>query len=174
MSFLIGGNFGQDNSPSIVTDASHHRSAAFSAMQPYPKQSCIPHQAASGSFCNLPIPTHVNANEKNESDEFEAIPEGWTKHWSNTYQRHYYFNVQTGEQNWKPAPSSATLEIRSDNLHHCHLFGATRRLITPPSPLRGAERSPTHGRSSKASHATKSSSSGTSPRWPSRATSPRP
>jgi len=31
----------------------------------------------------------------------EELPEGWTKHFSNSWKRHYYFNSKTGKQSWE-------------------------------------------------------------------------
>eukprot|EP00960_Hanusia_phi_P042119 755320-Hanusia_phi.AAC.2 len=32
----------------------------------------------------------------------ESLPPGWSKHWSNTWKKHYWFNSKTGEQSWEP------------------------------------------------------------------------
>jgi hypothetical protein len=131
MSFMSGVNFGQDNYTPIRIEDSNQLLASFPVMQQNPQQAAFnlasqTRATGNGSYSNLPsIPNHLHTNEIiAESDEFEAIPEGWTKHWSNTYQRHYYFNAQTGEQNWKPAPSSATLEIRCEHAFSSHIFAS--------------------------------------------------
>ena len=111
MSFFAGANFGQDTSH---RNTGNIQSSDHSAMQPIPNIAVNPAFAirSNGSFCNLSSPTYSQNVEISDYEDIDAVPEGWTKHWSNTYQRYYYFNVKTGEQNWKPAPSSATLEIR--------------------------------------------------------------
>jgi phosphorylated CTD-interacting factor 1 len=38
-----------------------------------------------------------------EAEEGE-LPEGWTKHYSNSWKKHYYFNSKTGKQSWEPPP----------------------------------------------------------------------
>ena len=34
-------------------------------------------------------------------DADSPLPPGWTKHWSNSWQKHYWFNTKTGKQSWE-------------------------------------------------------------------------
>jgi hypothetical protein len=36
-----------------------------------------------------------------QDDADSALPPGWTKHWSNSWQKHYWFNTKTGKQSWE-------------------------------------------------------------------------
>jgi hypothetical protein len=38
----------------------------------------------------------------------ERLPAGWTKHWSKTHNRPYYFNKATGKQSWDPPPGGGS------------------------------------------------------------------
>jgi hypothetical protein len=38
--------------------------------------------------------------------EDPPLPDGWTKHWSNTWKKHYWFDSKTGKQSWE-APTAA-------------------------------------------------------------------
>jgi hypothetical protein len=50
------------------------------------------------------------ANEPPEADAGanERLPSGWTKHWSKTHNRAYYFNKATGKQMWDPPPAGSS------------------------------------------------------------------
>jgi hypothetical protein len=34
-------------------------------------------------------------------DNDEPLPEGWSRHYSNTWKKDYYFNKKTGKQVWE-------------------------------------------------------------------------
>jgi serine/threonine protein kinase len=36
-----------------------------------------------------------------QDDADSTLPPGWTKHWSNSWQKHYWFNSKTGKQSWE-------------------------------------------------------------------------
>ena len=40
-------------------------------------------------------------------EEEEALPEGWSKHYSNTWKKHYYHNKKTGKQMWEHPGNAA-------------------------------------------------------------------
>ena len=44
-----------------------------------------------------------------QDDADSALPPGWTKHWSNSWQKHYWFNTKTGKQSWEH-PGAAVAE----------------------------------------------------------------
>jgi len=52
--------------------------------------------------------------------EDPPLPDGWTKHWSNTWKKHYWFDSKTGKQSWE-APTTGSAAP-----HHTPEVGAKR------------------------------------------------
>ena len=36
----------------------------------------------------------------------DPLPPGWSKHWSNTWKKHYWFHAKSGKQSWDPPSAS--------------------------------------------------------------------
>ena len=36
----------------------------------------------------------------------EPLPPGWSKHWSNTWKKNYWFHAKSGKQSWEPPTGS--------------------------------------------------------------------
>ncbi|KAJ1487832.1 hypothetical protein T484DRAFT_1785320 [Baffinella frigidus] len=54
------------------------------------------------------LPTVAGPGEGGEvGDDEKPLPEGWTKNWSNTWKKNYYFNGKTGKQIWDHPSSVA-------------------------------------------------------------------
>jgi len=48
------------------------------------------------------LPQHIVVGRPMAQDDaWSALPPGWTKHWSNSWQKHYWFNTKTGKQSWE-------------------------------------------------------------------------
>jgi len=45
--------------------------------------------------------------------EEEVLPAGWSKHWSKTHQKPYYFHRATGKQLWTPPPKDVVKELEA-------------------------------------------------------------
>ena len=45
----------------------------------------------------------------------ESLPPGWSKHWSNTWKKNYWFHAKSGKQSWEP-PTGSEPESSSDSL----------------------------------------------------------
>jgi hypothetical protein len=48
------------------------------------------------------LPQHIVVGRPMAQDDaWSALPPGWTKHWSNSWQKHYWFNTKTSKQSWE-------------------------------------------------------------------------
>jgi hypothetical protein len=45
----------------------------------------------------------------------EPLPPGWSKHWSNTWKKNYWFHAKSGKQSWEP-PTGSEPESSSDDV----------------------------------------------------------
>lgn len=49
-------------------------------------------------------------------DGEDELPDGWTKHYSNSWKKHYYFSSKTGKQSWEaPPPEEKSADKKSSN-----------------------------------------------------------
>ncbi len=45
----------------------------------------------------------------------EHLPPGWSKHWSNTWKKNYWFHAKSGKQSWEP-PTGSEPESSSNDV----------------------------------------------------------
>ncbi|MGB1597754.1 MAG: hypothetical protein ACPIOQ_33680 [Promethearchaeia archaeon] len=62
--------------------------------------------------------------------EGESLPEGWSKHWSNSWKKHYWFNSKTGKQSWEHPGAGAAAATSA--------AGDKRKAQDPPVPAEEA------------------------------------